>query len=261
MKHLDHRAGLIIVLPLALVFLAGLAAGVAAIFLICNLPLMKRTWDQGRTMSFALSAALSLSLAVLIGSALCGLLLKLGLFGEDVYVPESFPLFLLRPAVEFLVAMLVSLTFAMFAFGAVRRSSELAQRLVTPGVFIITFVVALSLTKAWSSYWVLSDSFDADHFAGTLYQMIHGEFAAIGAAFAQLGDGLATRETGLFARLFQAIGAAIDGLWRSVRNAGGNQFVLVESYPLIFTVFSLLALVYMVLRWPFTALAHAKDDT
>ena len=260
MVHFDYRKGLIILLPLVLLFLAGLAAGVVAIFLVCNLPLMKRTWDQGRAMSFALSAALSLTLTVLIGSILSGLLLKLGLFGDDVYVPESFPLFLARPTLEFLLVMLAALAVAMLVFGFVRRSSEIVQRIVVPAAFIVVFVIGLALVKTWSSYWILADQFDTDLFFGTLFQIIRGEFAHIGIAFGALGDAISAPGGGLFGRLFQTVGGEIDTLWRTVRNAGGNQFVLVEAFPVIFAVSSLAALLYMVLRWPFTAFSHAKDE-
>ncbi|PTW62673.1 hypothetical protein C8N35_101720 [Breoghania corrubedonensis] len=260
MAHIDYRTGLIILLPLVLLFLAGLAAGVVAAFLICNLPLLKRMWDKGGAMSFALSASLSLTLTVLIGSVLSGLLLKLGLFGNDVYVPESFPLFLARPTLEFFLVMLASLALAFLAFGFLRRSSELVQRVVVPVVFIAVFVLGLALVKTWSSYWILADQFDTDLFAGTLYQMVYGELATIGGAFATLGDAFSANGGGLFGRLFQSLGGELDTLWNTVRNAGGNQFVLVEAFPVIFAVSSLVALVYMVLRWPFTAFSHAKDE-
>ena len=196
MAHIDYRTGLIILLPLVLLFLAGLAAGVVAIFLVCNLPLMKRTWDQGGAMSFALSASLSLTLTVLIGSILSGLLLKLGLFGDDVYVPESFPLFLARPTLEFFLVMFAALALAILAFGFVRRSSELVQRIVVPLVFIAVFVLGLALVKTWSSYWILADQFNTDLFAGTLYQIVQGELATIGAAFSALGDAVTASAAG-----------------------------------------------------------------
>ncbi|MDJ0930964.1 hypothetical protein [Breoghania sp.] len=122
MAHVDFRKGWVLLLPFVLVFFAGLAADIAAIFLICNLPLMKRTWDQGWAMSSALWAALSLSLTVLIGSVLSGLILKIGLLGKEAYVPESFPIFLLRPTLEFFLAMLASLALALLTFGLVRGS-------------------------------------------------------------------------------------------------------------------------------------------
>ncbi|WP_319772529.1 hypothetical protein [Breoghania sp.] len=261
MTHIDHRSALLILLPLVLVFLAGLAAGVAAIFLVCNISLLHRIWERAQVVSFALSVALSLSLSVLIGSVLSGLLLKLGIFGDEVYVPESFPVFLLRPALEFFVIMLAALVVAVFAFGFVRHSSELVQRIVVPLAFLVAFIVALSLAKTWSSYLILASQFDTETFAGTLYKMISSEFAGIFSSLAGIGDALARHQGGTFSRLFQMIGGEIDSLWVMVRNAGGNQFVLVESFPVIFAVSSLVSLVYMVLRWPFTAFAHAKDDT
>lgn len=259
MTHVDYRLGLIALLPVLLVFLAGLAAGVAAIFLICNLPLMRRVWDRGQTVSFAVSAALSLSVLVLISSGLSGLILMNGWFGEEAYVPESYPIFLFRPAAEFFVVLLAALVSAMLAFGWFRNSSELLQRLVVPGVFICVFVLALSLTKTWASYWALADQFDADVFFGALYQMARTEFADIGTAFSGFNEAFPADQAGLFGRFFQALGTQIDALWRAVRNAGGNQFVLVEAFPEIFAVSSLAALVYMVLRWPFTAFTHSDD--
>ncbi len=261
MTHIDHRAGLIVLLPLVLVFLAGLAAGVAAIFLVCNIALLHRIWERAQVVSFALSAALSLSLSVLIGSALSGLLLKMGIFGEEVYVPETYPVFLLRPALEFFVIMLAALVVALFAFGFVRRSSELVQRIVVPLAFLVTFIVALSLAKTWSSYLILANQFDTDTFASTLYEMISGEFSGMIGALTSFGGALALHQGGTFSHVFLMIGGELDSLWMMVRNAGGNQFVLVESFPVIFAVSSLLSLVYMVLRWPFTALSHSKDDT
>lgn len=255
MTHVDYRLAGLLAVPFVLVFLAGLAAGVVAVFLICNLALLKRTWDQGRSISFVLSAALSLSVLVFLGSALSGLILMNGVFGQQAYVPENYPLFLLRPALEFFLVMLAAFAAALASFGALRHGSELVQRLIVPGVFLLVFVIALSLTKAWSSYWILADRFDTDAFVAALFEMARAEMSGVTAAFAGLGQAATGAGGGLFGEFFRALGSQADAVWEMVRAAGGNQFVLVETFPEIFAVSSLLALLYMVLRWPFTAFA------
>lgn len=263
MANVDYRMGLLVAAPLVLVFLAGFTAGVIAIFLICNIPLMKRVHDQGRAITFALSTALSLSVLVFLGSVLSGVILKNGYWGQSAYVPEAFPGFLLPHMVEFFLILLVPLVLAFLSFGALRHGSELAQRIVVPVVFIAAFVVALSMTKAWASYRIISAEIDAGAFITTTMQMIAAEFTGVMTAFRTLAE-FAMLPAGegnpdLFAGIFDAIGNRADFIWEAVKNAGGNQFVLAEAFPEIFAVSSVLALLYMVLRWPFTAFSNADD--
>lgn len=261
MANIDYRMGLLVAAPLVLVFLAGLTAGVVTAFLICNIPLMKRVHDQGRSITFALSAALSLSVLVFLGSVLSGVILQNGYWGQSAYVPKSFPGFLLPHMVEFFFVMLAPLILAFLTFGALRQASELMQRIVVPLVFLGAFIIALSTTKAWESYRVIAVDIDAGAFIDTTLQMIAAEFVSILAAFETLADFAMTPgesgDAGLFAGIFDAIGGRIDYIWEAVKSAGGNQFVLAEAFPEIFAVSSVLALLYMVLRWPFTAFSNA----
>lgn len=263
MANVDYRMGLLVAAPLVLVFLAGFTAGVVAIFLICNIPLMKRVHDQGRAITFALSTALSLSVLVFLGSVLSGVILKNGYWGQNAYVPEAFPGFLLPHMVEFFIVMLVPLILAFLTFGALRQSSELTQRIVVPLVFLGSFVIALSMTKTWASYEVIASNLDVGSFIGTTLRMVSSEFAGITTTFQALAQfamaPAGTGDQGLFASIFDTIGSRADNIWEAVKNAGGNQFVLTEAFPEIFAVSSLLALLYMVLRWPFTAFSNAAD--
>ncbi|AXS39120.1 hypothetical protein [Breoghania sp. L-A4] len=261
MANVEYRMGLLIAAPLILVFLAGLTAGIVTAFLICNIPLLKRVHDQGRTITFALTAALSLSVLVFLGSVLSGVILQNGYWGQTAYVPEAFPGFLLPHMVEFFILMLVPLVLALTTFGALREASELVQRIVVPMVFLITFIVVLSATKAWESYRVISAQFEAGPFIDTTLQMITAECASILAAFTALADFAIgpDADAGLFGGMFDAIGGRVDFIWDAVKSAGGNQFVLAEAFPEIFAVSSVLALLYMVLRWPFTAFSSAEE--
>lgn len=257
MANVDYRMGLLVAAPLVLVFLAGFTAGVVAVFLICNIPLMKRIHDQGRGITFAISAALSLTVLVFLGSVLSGLVLRNGYWGQSAYVPADFPGFLLPYMAEFFVVMLAPLVAGMVTFGALRGSSELTQRIVVPAVFLATFVVALSLTKAWASYSALAQEHDAGALITTVVQMAAAEFRDVLDAFAGLATFAAHPAGGadasLFGGIFETVGDKADAVWNAVRNAGGNQFILAEAFPEIFAVSSVLALLYMVLRWPFTA--------
>ena len=263
MANVDYRMGLLIAAPLVLVFLAGLTAGIVTAFLICNIPLLKRVHDQGRAITFSLTAALSLSVLVFLGSVLSGLILRNGYWGQTAYVPEAFPGFLLPHMVEFFILMLVPLVLALTTFGALRGASELVQRIVVPVVFLISFIIVLSTTKAWESYRAISVDVDAGALIATTLQMVTAECVSILQAFTALAD-FAMRPdaqggAGLFGGVFDAIGGRIDYVWEAVKSAGGNQFVLAEAFPEIFAVSSVLALLYMVLRWPFTAFSSAEE--
>lgn len=264
MTHVDYRIGFLALAPLVLVFLAGITAGVVAIFLVCNVPLMKRLYDHGRGITFAVTAAASLSVLVFLGSVLSGLVLVNGVFGQTAFVPDDFPTFLLPYMLEFFLVMLVPLVLAFVTFGALRYGSELSQRVVVPAVFLAAFVVCLSLTKAWASYEVISAELDIGAFITTTAQITVAEFTGLWSSFEALGRFASTvqagRGGGLFAGFFDTLGSRADLVWGLVKNAGGNQFVMSEAFPEIFAVSSVAALLYMVLRWPFTAFSRHEDD-